>query len=483
MKEIAERTHLPQPYLEQILLSVKGAGLVRSKRGVGGGYVLARAPGEITLADIVAAVEGPQIVLAEHPDHCEGHCILQEVWVGVDDESRRILERVTLAELVDRTRVGHPDAAPEVTRSTARGRRRLPAASSARRSSTASSSAGERLVEPQAFARGRVVEPERARVQERPRAAGSDRASRRRCRRRRRDARSRQRCTRIWCVRPVSSVHSRRLQTGSANASITWYSVRAALPSSRTAIRVRRSARAADRRVDHPPRRRQPAPHERRVHALDRSGRELPDQRVVRARAERATIKQSARVAVEAVHDARTDRVADRFDAGETREQPVDQRSARMPRAGMHDEPGGLRDDDDIVVGEAHVDHDAGIGIGPDLGFERGFGEHLEHASLVQAVTLGHDSAVDHHRAAFDELLHRGPGPAGEERERTIDAIAFERGGDRDRPVDHGVDSGYRASAAGANSVRTINTIAPTVTHESAKLNTGHQPTAMKSTT
>src|SRR5438128_1351293 len=77
VKEIAERTHLPQPYLEQILLSVKGAGLVRSKRGVGGGYVLARPPHAITLADIVSAVEGPQIVLAEHPDHCEGHCILQ----------------------------------------------------------------------------------------------------------------------------------------------------------------------------------------------------------------------------------------------------------------------------------------------------------------------------------------------------------------------------------------------------------------------
>jgi Rrf2 family iron-sulfur cluster assembly transcriptional regulator len=110
VKEIAERTHLPQPFLEQILLSVKGAGLVRSKRGVGGGYVLARPPHEITLADIVAAVEGPQILLAEHPDHCEGHCILQEVWVGVDNESRRILERVTLAELVERTRIGHPDA-------------------------------------------------------------------------------------------------------------------------------------------------------------------------------------------------------------------------------------------------------------------------------------------------------------------------------------------------------------------------------------
>ena len=49
VRDIAERTGLPQPYLEQILLSVKGAGLVRSKRGVGGGYVLAYAPEDITL--------------------------------------------------------------------------------------------------------------------------------------------------------------------------------------------------------------------------------------------------------------------------------------------------------------------------------------------------------------------------------------------------------------------------------------------------
>jgi Rrf2 family iron-sulfur cluster assembly transcriptional regulator len=110
VKEIAERTTLPQPYLEQILLAVKGAGLVRSKRGVGGGYVLARRPAEITLADIVAAVEGPQLPFTEHPDHCEGHCVLQEVWVCVSDETRRYLERVTLADLVERTRVGHAEA-------------------------------------------------------------------------------------------------------------------------------------------------------------------------------------------------------------------------------------------------------------------------------------------------------------------------------------------------------------------------------------
>src|SRR5499426_4437114 len=67
VRDIAERTGLPQPYLEQILLALKGAGLVRSKRGVGGGYVLARPPEEITLAQILAAVEGPlTTLLGEH---------------------------------------------------------------------------------------------------------------------------------------------------------------------------------------------------------------------------------------------------------------------------------------------------------------------------------------------------------------------------------------------------------------------------------
>ena len=91
VKEIAERTNLPQPYLEQILLAVKGAGLVRSKRGVGGGYVLARPPAEITVAEILAAVDGPLTTLMGEHDHCEGHCVLQEVWVGVSEEMGKLL--------------------------------------------------------------------------------------------------------------------------------------------------------------------------------------------------------------------------------------------------------------------------------------------------------------------------------------------------------------------------------------------------------
>jgi Rrf2 family iron-sulfur cluster assembly transcriptional regulator len=110
VKEIAERTGLPQPYLEQILLSVKGAGLVRSKRGVGGGYVLARPPEEITLEDIFTAVDGPLPTPAGAHDHCEGHCVLQDVWVDLAEKTRGFLATYTLAELVDRTRIGHPRA-------------------------------------------------------------------------------------------------------------------------------------------------------------------------------------------------------------------------------------------------------------------------------------------------------------------------------------------------------------------------------------
>lgn len=107
VKEIAERTGLPQPYLEQILLAVKGAGLARSKRGVGGGYVLARPPEEITLADIVAATDGPIENCVDAHDHREGHCALQDVWVQVSERMRGLLEDFTLADLVARTRVGH----------------------------------------------------------------------------------------------------------------------------------------------------------------------------------------------------------------------------------------------------------------------------------------------------------------------------------------------------------------------------------------
>jgi len=108
VRDIAERTGLPQPYLEQILLALKGAGLVRSKRGVGGGYVLARPASEITLGEIVSAVDGPIVVgdfgLPHENGACdhEGQCVLLDVWTAVGDHMRRHLDSYTLADCVDR---------------------------------------------------------------------------------------------------------------------------------------------------------------------------------------------------------------------------------------------------------------------------------------------------------------------------------------------------------------------------------------------
>ena len=114
VRDIADRTGLPQPYLEQILLALKGAGLVRSKRGVGGGYILARPPADITLGQIVSAVDGPiQAGDFGEPhqngacDH-EGQCVLLAVWSEVGQHMRRHLDSFTLADMVQRASGGLP---------------------------------------------------------------------------------------------------------------------------------------------------------------------------------------------------------------------------------------------------------------------------------------------------------------------------------------------------------------------------------------
>jgi Rrf2 family iron-sulfur cluster assembly transcriptional regulator len=105
VRDIAERTALPQPYLEQILLALKGAGLVKSKRGVGGGYTLARAPEDIRLSEIVSAVDGP-ITVGDFGDphqdgSCdhEGQCVLLAIWKQAGEHMRSHLEGFTLASI------------------------------------------------------------------------------------------------------------------------------------------------------------------------------------------------------------------------------------------------------------------------------------------------------------------------------------------------------------------------------------------------
>lgn len=110
IESIAQRQALPVRYLEQLLLTLKRAGFLASKRGVKGGYYLAKPPREITLGQVIRAVDGPIVPIfcvAESPrEHCsqETSCVLRDVWAEVRDAVSAIVDHTTLADICERIR-------------------------------------------------------------------------------------------------------------------------------------------------------------------------------------------------------------------------------------------------------------------------------------------------------------------------------------------------------------------------------------------
>ena len=102
-ERIAEAQDIPLKFLENILLELRHNGLVQSQRGADGGYWLARPAAEITLAEVIRAVEGPLAnVRGARPETLEyaGPAAgLQDVWVAVRASLRGVLETVTLADV------------------------------------------------------------------------------------------------------------------------------------------------------------------------------------------------------------------------------------------------------------------------------------------------------------------------------------------------------------------------------------------------
>ena len=100
---IARAQEIPLKFLENILGDLRQGGLVRSQRGAEGGYRLARAPQEITVADVIRAVEGPMAsVRGGRPEDAryDGSAEpLQRVWIAVRSSLRAVAEHVTLADL------------------------------------------------------------------------------------------------------------------------------------------------------------------------------------------------------------------------------------------------------------------------------------------------------------------------------------------------------------------------------------------------
>jgi Rrf2 family protein len=102
-ERIAQSQQIPLKFLENILLELKHAGLVQSQRGADGGYWLAHPPDEISLAEVIRAVEGPIAnVRGERPEQVEYSGAagqLRDVWIAVRANLRAVLETVTLADV------------------------------------------------------------------------------------------------------------------------------------------------------------------------------------------------------------------------------------------------------------------------------------------------------------------------------------------------------------------------------------------------
>ncbi len=104
--EIAEKQHIPIPFLTQVLGALVNSGLVKSSRGPDGGYVLARPAQDITLLDIVDKLQGPfmprDCLDRADPDNCAvggTECLLRDVWAALKSANEQVLGSVTLADL------------------------------------------------------------------------------------------------------------------------------------------------------------------------------------------------------------------------------------------------------------------------------------------------------------------------------------------------------------------------------------------------
>ena len=116
LRDTARRQQLSDKYLEQIVTPLAKAGLVRSVRGAGGGYLLTRAPEEYSVGDILRPVEGDlaPVECATDEGYCEHSCdcITVELWQEIHRAVSAVVDSTTLADLLERQRAKQGSANP-----------------------------------------------------------------------------------------------------------------------------------------------------------------------------------------------------------------------------------------------------------------------------------------------------------------------------------------------------------------------------------
>jgi Rrf2 family cysteine metabolism transcriptional repressor len=106
IEETAQRQNIPKKYLEQILLVLKMSGYVKSIRGAGGGYQLAKPPRQIFLAEIIRLIDGPLAPVESVSQYFYGHSPVEQapkllaVFRDIRDYAAQKLERVSIADLI-----------------------------------------------------------------------------------------------------------------------------------------------------------------------------------------------------------------------------------------------------------------------------------------------------------------------------------------------------------------------------------------------
>ena len=109
IQDIVREEAIPEKFLEQILIMLKNAGFIQSKRGLGGGYFLNKPPDKISLGEVIRVVDGPIGPLScvdKRDGNCskEVVCGIRSVMLDVNNAMAEILDRVTLADVCSRTK-------------------------------------------------------------------------------------------------------------------------------------------------------------------------------------------------------------------------------------------------------------------------------------------------------------------------------------------------------------------------------------------
>ena len=115
LTELSERTRISPKYLEQILMLLRSARILNARRGASGGYMLARPAQELTVGEVIRAVEGPlaPALCASRTAHdpcpsyrCpdEDSCVMRDLWLEVRDAISAVVDQTTFRDLADRSR-------------------------------------------------------------------------------------------------------------------------------------------------------------------------------------------------------------------------------------------------------------------------------------------------------------------------------------------------------------------------------------------